>query len=53
MALVGLGIGDGRAAYGTAAGQTLVVVAILVTLACWFWAGHIMRLPGERRVFAE
>jgi tight adherence protein B len=53
MALVGLGIGDGRAAYATAAGQALVVAAILVTLACWVWAGQIMRLPTDRRVFAE
>lgn len=53
MALVGLGIGDGRAAYSTAAGQALVVAAILVTLACWVWAGQIMRLPTDRRVFAE
>jgi hypothetical protein len=53
MALVGLGIGDGRAAYGTATGQVLVVAAIVVTLACWAWAGQIMRLPAERRVFAE
>jgi tight adherence protein B len=53
MAIVGLGIGDGRAAYGTPAGQALVVAAILVTLLCWLWAGHFMRLPNERRVFAE
>jgi tight adherence protein B len=53
MALVGLGIGDGRAAYGTATGQVLVLAAIVVTLACWAWAGQIMRLPAERRVFAE
>jgi tight adherence protein B len=52
MALVGLGIGDGRAAYGTATGQLLVVAGILVTMACWVWAGRIMALPTERRVFS-
>lgn len=53
MALVGLGIGEGRAAYRTATGQMLVVAGILVTLACWVWASRIMALPTERRVFSE
>ncbi|MBW3574443.1 MAG: hypothetical protein KY450_06180 [Actinobacteria bacterium] len=53
MALVGLSIGEGRAAYGSTAGQALVVAALGLMALCWVWAGHIMRLPPEQRVFAE
>ncbi len=52
MALTGLSIGDGRAAYGTQFGQLLVVVALMLILLSWFWAGRIMALPKEERVFA-
>jgi hypothetical protein len=44
-------VGTGRAAYQTASGQLLVVVAILMVIGCWAWAGRIMTLPEERRVF--
>jgi tight adherence protein B len=50
MALAGLGIGDGRAAYRTPAGQVAVVVGIGLVAACWWWASRIMRLPEEARV---
>lgn len=53
MALAGLTIGDGRAAFATAAGQAAVVVAVVMIAACWYWAGRIMRLPQPQRVFAE
>ena len=53
MALVGLSIGDGRAAYETSGGQVGVVVALAMVLACWLWSGRIMRLPEEERVFHE
>jgi tight adherence protein B len=53
MALVGLSIGQGRKAYETATGQLLVLVGLAVMAGCWLWAGRIMRLPEERRVFAE
>jgi tight adherence protein B len=52
MALAGLTIGNGRAAYQTPAGQVLVLVALALTGLCWLWAGRIMRLPSEQRVFA-
>ncbi|MBA3280720.1 MAG: hypothetical protein H0U29_00660, partial [Acidimicrobiia bacterium] len=52
MALVGLSIGEGRAAYGGTAGQLLVIVALGLMAACWMWASRIMRLPAEQRVFA-
>jgi tight adherence protein B len=51
MAVVGLSIGNGRAAYQTPFGQAVVVVALGLVLACWVWSGRIMRLPDEQRVF--
>lgn len=51
MALVGLSIGNGRAAYETPLGQVVVVVALAMVVLCWLWAGRIMRLPDEQRVF--
>ena len=51
MALCGLSIGTGRRAYGTAAGQLLVVFGIMVVAGCWAWAGRLLRLPAEERVF--
>lgn len=51
MALAGMSVGTGRAAYQTDTGQLLVVVAILLVVACWVWAGRIMTLPREERVF--
>jgi tight adherence protein B len=51
MALVGLSIGDGRAAYRTGAGQIAVASGVATIVACWLWAGRLMRLPSERRVF--
>jgi tight adherence protein B len=53
MAIAGMSVGNGRSAYGTALGQTLVVSAIAMTVLCWVWAGMIMRLPEEQRVFYE
>jgi tight adherence protein B len=51
MALAGLSIGTGRAAYQTATGQLLVAAGLIVVVACWLWAGRLMRLPEEERVF--
>ncbi|HEX9682424.1 MAG TPA: hypothetical protein VGA13_05035 [Acidimicrobiales bacterium] len=51
MAMAGLSIGNGRAAFATAAGQVAVVAALAVIGGCWFWAGTIMRLPDDERVF--
>jgi tight adherence protein B len=52
MALAGLSIGTGRAAYQTALGQALVVLGLAVVVACWLWAGRLLRLPEEERVFS-
>lgn len=51
MAFAGLSIGTGRAAYETAIGQLLVALGLLVVAACWLWAGRLLRLPEEDRVF--
>ncbi len=51
MALAGLSIGSGRSAYGTSGGQVGVAVGIAMVVVCWLWAGRLMRLPEEDRVF--
>ena len=51
MAGAGLAIGDGRASYQTASGQLAVAAGIVALVACWTWAGRIMRLPEPDRVF--
>jgi tight adherence protein B len=51
MALAGLSIGTGRAAYATATGQMAVVAGLLAIAGCWSWAGRLLRLPDEERVF--
>jgi tight adherence protein B len=51
MALAGLSIGAGRAAYQTGTGQVAVLFAVAVLASCWLWAGRLLRLPGESRVF--
>jgi tight adherence protein B len=53
MALVGMSVGNGRAAYQSPFGQVTVMVALVLVLACWIWAGRIMRLPDEERVFHQ
>ena len=53
MALVGMTIGTGRAAYATPWGQTMVVAGIASVVACWVWAGRLLALPEEERVFYE
>jgi tight adherence protein B len=52
MAFAGLSIGTGRSAYQTPSGQLAVVAGIAVMGGCWVWAGRLMRLPEEHRVFA-
>jgi tight adherence protein B len=53
MALVGMSIGNGRAAYATPFGQVMVVVGIAAVVGCWLWAGRLLALPAEERVFHE
>lgn len=51
MAIVGMQVGEGRAAYATPTGQLVVMIALGLIAACWIWAGQIMRLPEPERVF--
>jgi tight adherence protein B len=51
MALAGLSIGNGRDAYATAAGQLVASAGVGMVVVCWVWAGRIMQLPEEERVF--
>ena len=51
MALVGLSISGGSAAYRSAEGQLAALAAIAMVVGCWLWSGRIMRLPEEERVF--
>lgn len=53
MALAGMSVGTGRAAYASGFGQVLVAVALGLVAACWVWAGHIMSVPEEQRVFGD
>lgn len=53
MALAGMSIGNGRAAYQSAAGQVVVMVALALVIGCWWWAGKVMRLPEQQRVFRD
>ena len=53
MAFAGMSIGNGRAAYQSATGQIGVVVGVAMTALCWMWAGRLMVLPHEDRVFDQ
>jgi tight adherence protein B len=53
MAFAGLAIGDGRAAYASAQGQVMILIAFGLMGLCWMWAGHLLKLPEEQRVFVE
>jgi tight adherence protein B len=51
MAIAGLTVGSGRSAYRTPVGEAAVLAALLCTFGCWYWAGSMLRLPTEERVF--
>ena len=51
MALAGMSIGNGRDAYQSSTGQLVVLVALILVIVCWIWAGLVMRLPEPERVF--
>jgi len=53
MAIAGMSVGDGRQAFSSATGQFLTLVAVLLVIGCWTWAGQILRVPEEERVFYE
>jgi tight adherence protein B len=51
MALAGLSIGNGRAAYERPTGQLGVAFGLAMIAVCWLWAGQLLKLPDEQRVF--
>jgi tight adherence protein B len=53
MALAGMSVGTGRDAYATPLGQLAVITGIGLVVLCWAWAGAIMRIPEEERVFSR
>lgn len=53
MALAGMSVGNGRSAYQEPEGQLLVVIAMMMVVGCWAWAGRIMVIPEEERVFGS
>lgn len=53
MALAGMSVGEGRDAFRSANGQIMTLAAVLMVIACWAWAGRILRVPEEQRVFSE
>lgn len=53
MAVAGMSLGDGRKAYATLTGQTLVAVGIGLVVVCWVWSAQMLRLPTEERVFCD
>ena len=50
MAVAGMSVGNGRAAYSSPGGQAAVVVGLVMVALCWAWSGRILRLPTEERV---
>lgn len=51
MALAGMSVGNGREAFASPTGQLLSLVAVLLVVGCWLWAGRILQVPEEERVF--
>ncbi len=52
MAVAGQAVGTGRAAFASSGGQVVALLAAALVAACWLWAGTLLRLPEEPRVFA-
>ncbi len=52
MAVAGQAVGTGKAAFASPAGQAVGLVAAGLVAGCWLWAGSLLRLPEEPRVFA-
>jgi hypothetical protein len=34
-------------------GQAAVLAALAMIAVCWIWAGRMLQLPGEERVFVR
>ena len=53
MAAAGLSVGTGKDAYQSPLGQFAVLVALGMIAVCWVWAGRMLQLPSEERVFVR
>lgn len=53
MALVGQSIAAGRDAYQGTGPTIAITVALGIIALCWWWAGRLMQLPAEQRVFRD
>jgi tight adherence protein B len=53
MAVAGQAVGTGRGAFATPGGQAVALLAAALVALCWLWAGALLRLPDEPRVFAS
>jgi tight adherence protein B len=53
MAVAGQAVGTGRAAFASPSGQAVGLLAAGLVAGCWMWAGSLLRLPDEPRVFAS
>jgi tight adherence protein B len=53
MAAAGLSVGTGKDAYQSPLGQIAVLGALSMIAVCWVWAGRMLQLPGEERVFVR
>jgi tight adherence protein B len=53
MAAAGLSVGTGSSAYQSPLGQAAVLAALAMIAVCWIWAGRMLQLPGEERVFVR
>jgi tight adherence protein B len=51
MAVAGQAVGTGRSAFASSGGQAVGFAAAVMVGACWLWAGHLLQLPDEPRVF--
>lgn len=51
MALAGMSLGNGRAAYQEPVAQVLVAIGLALVAVCWVWSGSMLRLPEQDRVF--
>jgi len=52
MAVAGQAVGTGRSAFASPGGQAVGLLAAGMVAGCWLWAGRLLRLPEEPRVFA-
>ncbi len=53
MAFAGWNLGGGAGAFQSGSGQLAAGVAVVLIAGCWWWAGRIMVIPPEQRIFVS